>query len=77
MKKYRVYREFATLEEAVAFQNNGVIEKVEEPNKNEFKLIVNSFKCEYAGCGSHQMELTVNMDDDNIFNLSKQLDEIK
>ena len=77
MKLYRVYREFNTLEEAVSFQNNGVVKKLEEPAKNKLIIVVNSFTCEYAGCGSHQMELNVDMDIDDIDQLSKQLDKMK
>ena len=35
---------------------------------NTLKIIVNEFKCEYAYCGSHQMELQINIDKEELIN---------
>lgn len=40
-------------------------------------LIVNEFNCEYAGCGSHQMELTVKTTLDDLQNLYEKLKRVK
>ena len=42
---------------------------------NEFKIIVNGLKAEYATCGSHKIELTINIDQEDIDKFLKQLNE--
>jgi len=39
-------------------------------------LVVNKYSCDYAGCGSHQMELKVTMNLEEIILLLKQIEKL-
>ena len=44
---------------------------------NKLKIIVNDFKCDYAGCGSHQMELEITIDKENLIKFLEHFQEEK
>ena len=40
---------------------------------NILRIIVNDFKCKYAGCGSHQMELQININKEDLINFLNRI----
>lgn len=49
----------------------------QEQYELKLKIIANSYKAEYAGCGTHQIELDLNLGLDEMQNILEQILKIK